>query len=33
VLTEVDPLPSLVEPWATALTVDLLESRAGESRS
>ena len=33
VLTEVDPLPSLVEPWATALTVDLLESLAGESRS
>ena len=33
VLTEVDPLPSLVEPWATALTVDLLESRAGEPRS
>ena len=33
VLTTVDPLPSLVEPWAAALTVDLLESIAGESSS
>lgn len=31
VLSEVDPLPSLIEPWATALTVDLLESIAGGS--
>ena len=29
VLARVDPLPSLLEPWATAMTVDLLESRAG----
>ncbi len=33
VLAAVDPLPSLVEPWATALTVDLLGSLAGESPS
>ena len=31
VLARVDPLPSLVEPWATAMTVDLLESLAGEA--
>jgi hypothetical protein len=29
VLARVDPLPSLMEPWATAMTVDLLASRAG----
>jgi hypothetical protein len=29
VLARVDPLPSLMEPWATAMTVDLLALRAG----
>jgi hypothetical protein len=33
VLANVDPLPSLVEPWATAVTVDLLASVAGGSPS
>lgn len=29
VLARIDPLPSLMEPWAMAMTVDLLASRAG----
>jgi len=31
VLSDVNPLPSLVESWAAALTVDLLKSLAGEA--
>jgi hypothetical protein len=31
VLANVDPLPSLMEPWAAAMTADLLASVAGES--
>jgi hypothetical protein len=33
VLTHVDPLPSLIEPWAVTMTADLLESLATQSRS
>ncbi len=33
VITGVDPLPSLNEPWAVTLTADLLESIATQSRS
>lgn len=32
-LTGVEPLPSLVEPWAVTLTADLLESIATRARS
>ena len=32
-LTHVDPLPSLIEPWAVTMTADLLESAATQPRS